>query len=383
MSKTRSGYFFLSFALLIVAVLTPVVLVTGLNDISVKTSINLYKNRVNSLNTGGTLATEKFSDFIARFENDIYGRSEIQAEANNQDGPSLKYAFFAKASLVPSLKNEINGVQPVARPVNSELFDIGRFKIFNNQIIDVNQRFALELNEDVNNFRDANYFYSLPALGTGNATDLECEPFSVVRDLNGADPIDHPCNFNKISVGDSIVIPLYVKQDNNVDLFDFDKKMIVRFKAPCTGFVAECDEQNRIGINEGFFVDFALFDKENAKVWRGGQEKIRSDNLYLDIRFANRTFTELGLVVNGDQIISDLGALSRPVLIVKIKNEAIFDEDNIELPYLEYQVIANHQFGDNKLTMTSSVINEDREYRMQALEYKPEVNVDLGVVFGN
>ena len=59
------------------------------------------------------------------------------------------------------------------------------------------------------------------------------------------------------------------------------------------------------------------------------------------------------------------------------------ENNNLDIPYLEYQARSAKPFSDNKVTMTANIINSGRTYNMDSRQFKPEINVDLGVVFGN
>jgi len=414
MLKTKSGYFFLSFALLIVAVITPVVLVTSLNDLSVKTSINLYKNRVESFNIGENLVDSKFSDFLAvNPGSDLYGISQFQG---NNDDPRLEYKIFSQSSLTPTTSD------PQLGRVEDGSLDTMRFRerfrtIFNvdgsKKLVDLDnflreERIGVEaddrlirdrvrdgledgeledgdLEDGELELRNSNFLYTLPALGTGDATDLECVPFDLnsnilrfVRDVNFIDPLEHPCNYNKLEFGDMIAIPLFFKDaTGDVVNYDFESPMQISFRAPCNELQEYCDRRQRIGFPGTENLKMAIVGSK-GEVYQGQEVFNLLPNTILIL---NRTFfSELGLVVNGnlsiDQII-DQEELEKPMLILQSEN------NNLDIPYLEYQVRSAKPFSDNKVTMTANVINSGRTYNMDSRQFKPEINVDLGVVFGN
>ncbi len=409
MLKTKSGYFFLSFALLIVAVITPVVLVTSLNDLSVKTSINLYKNRLESFNIGENLVDSKFSDFLAANPgSDLYGISELLSRVENEDDePSLEYKIFSQSSLTPTASD------PQMGRVEDGSLDTMQFRerfrtIVNDddgstRLVDLDNflreerigveaddalvraverdREGLELDVGGVELRNANFLYTLPALGTGDATDLECVPFdlnsNILREFSFIDPLEHPCNYNKLEFGDVIAIPLFYKDANGeVVNYDFESQMQISFRGPCSEFQEYC-ANNRIGLPGNEKLKMAI-------VGSGGEVYQGQDLLNLEaetsFRLNLRFFSELGLVVNGNlninQII-DEKELEKPMLILQSEN------NNLDIPYLEYQVRSAKPFADNKVTMTANVINSGRTYNMDSRQFKPEINVDLGVVFGN
>lgn len=403
MLKTKSGYFFLSFALLIVAVITPVVLVTSLNDLSVKTSINLYKNRVDSFNIGENLVDSKFSGFLSQNPgSDLYGISELLSRGEiDGEEPSLEYKIFSQSSLTPTTLVDINGVFVN----NNILFDSmgvkDRFKVYStddgsHRLVDMDN-FSEELVEIETNqqpddvLEDANFVYTLPALGTGDATDLECVPFDLNSNILGSehesvDPLDHPCNYNKLVFGDMIVIPLfYENQRGDVVNYDFNSSMQISFRLPCPDLSEYCHDNqrnnrnnrnNRIQFPEGERLKMAILGSQ-GKVYQGREVLNLQAETTLGLNLSR--FSELGLVVNGNLLIEEIisDGVVKPMLILQSEN------NNLDAPYLEYQVRSASPFADNKVTMTANVINSGRTYKMESRQFRPEINVDLGVVFGN
>jgi len=407
MLKTKSGYFFLSFALLIVAVITPVVLVTSLNDLSVKTSINLYKNRVESFNIGENLVDSKFSRFLSQHPgSNLYGISRFQDE---EDDPRLEYKIFSQSSLTPTIS------APQLGRVEDGSLDTMRFRerfrtIVNDEgstrLVDMDNflreerigveaddrlvraverdREDLDLEDGGLELRDSIFLYTLPALGTGDATDLECVPFDLNSNIlrfdrgeNFIDPLEHPCNYNKLEFGDVIAIPLFYKDNGEVVNYDFESPLQISFRTPCSEFQEYCDANDRMGFPRNEKLKMAILGS-GGNVYQGQSilELLPESQLTL----SNLFFSELGLVVNGNLRINEIiedEELEKPMLILQSEN------NNLDIPYLEYQVRSSKPFSDNKVTMTANVINSGRTYNMESREFKPEINVDLGVVFGN
>jgi len=407
MLKTKSGYFFLSFALLIVAVITPVVLVTSLNDLSVKTSINLYKNRLESFNIGENLVDSKFSDFLAANPgSDLYGISELLPRGENEGAePSLEYKIFSQSSLTPTTLNLAEANRPYldsmgfAKRFKTYSLDDGSPRLVDIENFSQDERIGFDVDEELRravvreraedpdvdddlNLLDSRFLYTLPALGTGDATDLECVPFdlnsNILREFSFIDPLEHPCNYNKLEFGDMIAIPLFYKDANgNVENYDFESPMQISFRGPCNDLSEHCEDRLRMNLPRGEKLKMAILGS-GGEVYQG-QELLNLEeetSFRLDLRF----FSELGLVVNGNlrinQII-DQEELEKPMLILQSEN------NNLNIPYLEYQVRSTKPFADNKVTMTANVINSGRTYNMDSRQFKPEINVDLGVVFGN
>ena len=409
MLKTKSGYFFLSFALLIVAVITPVELVTSLNDLSVKTSINLYKNRVESFNIGENLVDSKFSRFLSQHPgSNLYGISRFQDE---EDDPRLEYKIFSQSSLTPTTSDlgvlrwaddgSIDTMQFRERfrtivndGESTRLVDMDNFLREERVGVEADDRLirAIERDRVPDEERvledgelqliNSNFLYTLPALGTGDATDLECVPFDLNSNIlrfdrgeNFIDPLEHPCNYNKLEFGDVIAIPLFYKDNGEVVNYDFDSPLQISFRTPCSEFQEYCDANDRMGFPRNENLKMAILGS-GGDVFQGNQLDLQEDT-NLNWRLTN--FSKLGLVVNDDLLINEIIARGseKPLLILQSEN------NNLDIPYLEYQVRSAKPFSDNKVTMTANIINSGRTYNMDSRQFKPEINVDLGVVFGN
>ena len=93
-----------------VAVLTPVILVTSMNDLSVKTSINLYQNKLQSRNFGMSELDTKFEEFLGlntdpldKFDSNL--DVPLNGENGEDDNNQLLYRFNSRSTLTPSNLN--------------------------------------------------------------------------------------------------------------------------------------------------------------------------------------------------------------------------------------------------------------------------------------
>lgn len=420
MSKTKSGYFFLSFALLMVAVLTPVILVTSMNDLSVKTSINLYQNKLQSRNFGMSELDAKFEEFLGlntdpldKFDSNL--DVPLGGENGEDDNNQLLYRFNSRSTLIPS--NLIGALTRFASTNRTTrgLFDVNKilfrpttddpntgvfvdtsrdFNLEAERILDnENNRVNLDVGDD--NLRLPEFYYNiLPAAGTGDASSFDCRDFDLNLDLFSRepefippqmDPMDNPCNFNKWSVGESILIPLY--HDGQKVIVNGDAKMALRLRLPCVDNKPFCNETERHNLSsDESLIQVALVDMESDKVWVAAN-RIEFSKL---INFRTLALTELGIVVNGSENISGIlseNNLEKPALVLKLVDDRRqLTRDGRDMgPFseLSYQVVSSVPFADNKLVMTASVFSNSRLYDLGSRVFEPEVNIDLGVVFGN
>jgi len=420
MSKTKSGYFFLSFALLMVAVLTPVILVTSMNDLSVKTSINLYQNKLQSRNFGMSELDTKFEEFLGlntdpldKFDSNL----DVPFDGANgeDDNNQLLYRFNSRSTLIPSNLNRALADFASTNLNTRGLFDVDKIRFrpttddrdtgvfvdtsrdFNleaERILDnENNRVNLDLGDD--NLIIPEFYYNiLPAAGTGDASSFDCRDFDLNLDLFARepefippqmDPMDNPCNFNKWSVGESILIPLYHNSEKVV--LDVGNRMALRLRLPCVDNEPFCNETERHNLSENeSLIQVALVDMESDKVWVADN---RTEFSKL-INLRNLNMLELGININEPQRISavlDDAQLVKPALVLKLvddRRELEFGGQKIgPFSELSYQVVSSVPFADNKLVMTASVLSNSRLYDLGSRVFEPEVNIDLGVVFGN
>ena len=420
MSKTKSGYFFLSFALLMVAVLTPVILVTSMNDLSVKTSINLYQNKLQSRNFGMSELDTKFEEFLGlntdpldKFDSNL--DVPLNGENGEDDNNQLLYRFNSRSTLTPSNLNRALADFNSTNRDTRGLFDVDKIRFrptidvpntgvfvdtsrdFNleaERILDnENNRVNLDVGDD-NLILPEFYYNILPAAGTGDASSFDCRDFDLNLDLFARepefippqmDPMDNPCNFNKWSVGESILIPLYHNSEKVV--LNVGNRMGIRLRLPCVDNKPFCDEtvRHNLSSNESL-IQVALVDMESDKVWVA-DNRIEFSKL---INLRNLNMLELGININEPQRISavlDDVQLVKPALVLKLADDRRqLTRDGLDMgPFseLSYQVVSSVPFADNKLVMTASVFSNSRLYDLGSRVFEPEVNIDLGVVFGN
>jgi hypothetical protein len=472
MLKTRPGYFFLSFALLIVMILTPIILVTSTNDASVKTSIALYKNRLQSTNAGKQALQSRFDSFLASPQlalSPLGARQYEPARAiDSLADASLKYIINSQASLIPSTL-DLNG-NSADECVDNPSFACDDLKVFQGETIINENRFSLSQDRLAYNLveqerqerqeRDAagengaanendrlaedaaarfvpfeladenqqvqaaadlgpvqHFYYSIPALGTGNASRLECKYFSLNQELLGPlkfiqalnpneqpkylDPLNHPCNLNSIQAKEQIAIPLF-NVNNPIDYDDL--KLGIRIFSKCSSGRPVCDIDRRIDLrvqNLGRAIfSAAIIDLEDPDFLYFNENFITTSQLNTATLYQivtpgldanNRRgaaiaalFTPTDILANGRQTLADIIANNEnDRMLVIILNFLETQLGNASLDEIEYQVLSNQAIGDNKVVAAGELKYLDRNYKLKNLSWQPEFDIDTGVVFGN
>lgn len=112
---------------------------------------------------------------------------------------------------------------------------------------------------------DSDYagMFSVPTPGTGNVAP-NCDPLKAVTngvvsydgiDYPTADPADHPCNWNRINVGETVTIPLYYTDSTGqaVNLFTPQNastaQLFVRIRTACENNAVMCDKADRMELD--------------------------------------------------------------------------------------------------------------------------------------
>jgi len=458
-------------------ILTPIILVTSTNDASVKTSIALYKNRLQSTNAGKQALQSRFDSFLTSRQLALspLGAREYQPARpiGSLEGASLKYIINSQASLIPSTL-DLNG-NSTDECVDNPSFACDDLRVFQGETIINANRFSLSQDRLAYNLvaqeleerqerqeRDAagengaandndppaedaaarfvpfesavenqpggaaaelrlveHFYYSIPALGTGNASRLECKYFSLNQELlgplkfiqapNGAeqakylDPLNHPCNLNSIQAKEQIAIPLF--NVNNPNSIDYDElELGIRIFSKCSSGRPVCDIEHRI-IQNGEAFDSAIFsaaiiDLQDPDFLYFDENfittsQLNTATLYQIVtpgRDANNgrggviapLFTPTDILANGRQTLANIIAdHENDRMLVIILNFLETQLGNASLDEIEYQVLSNQAIGDNKVVAAGELKYLDRNYKLKNLSLQPEFDIDTGVVFGN
>lgn len=109
---------------------------------------------------------------------------------------------------------------------------------------------------------DIKMFYTVPALGTGNANNETCTPFQLnltdTYTYNGQtypiDPLEHPCNWNWIEKNETVAIPLFTRVDDpdneGQTLIRYQKPELLslRLRYPCLNTSGYCHPEERLEL---------------------------------------------------------------------------------------------------------------------------------------
>lgn len=131
---------------------------------------------------------------------------------------------------------------------------------------------------------DSDYsgMYGVPTPGTGNVAP-DCDPLKAVTtglvsydgvDYATADPADHPCNWNKIRVGETVTIPLYYTDSNGqeVNLFNAanaaNAQFFLRIRTACEDNEVMCSEADRMKLDDSTAGDASVDYNDAIVNWQ-------------------------------------------------------------------------------------------------------------------
>lgn len=275
--------------------------------------------------------------------------------------------------------------------------------------------------------------YNVPTPGTGNVggyCDTLDPPISksdkhseylipgMEEPFELSDPSEHPCNWNKIKVGETITIPLYFV-DNNGDAVPFLQtnyasysSMIIRMRTPCKDGNDICDKMYRYNLADNpnsnlteavpyndpvvswqivtektaeypSYVLSAISDFENSddeELKSGTSTVILESKINEAKQDAIAPFTVFGLTDSGSFgrdinkckgtirqfLLAESGScwegktINKPVLKLSVIGNIISNElDEGKLPFLEYQIITSAFSGDNSPTNSVQTITAE------------------------
>jgi hypothetical protein len=206
---------------------------------------------------------------------------------------------------------------------------------------------------------DIDFYYTVPALGTGDANNEKCQPFKL--DLTTkTDPLDHPCNWNRIEANQTVAIPLFIRDPEDPDNLIYpnvttgDYLLALRLRFPCTNNKRECEPRERpisettppdIETSTDWITNlteddskkmftYSIVDKKTGTVYQP-QSNVNSqsyrDNLNNNFEI---TLNRLRMEIAEDQLNSNLRTPSKVFLFDSFKNISNIDLTgiNTDLP---------------------------------------------------
>lgn len=232
--------------------------------------------------------------------------------------------------------------------------------------------------------------YYLPIPGTGNAAPTE--DCSILDDDQD---IDHACNWNKLTVGESVTIPLYYEDGYGTRTFPDTMGLTgwyLRMRTPCVDGDLDCDAADRYVISDktaGTF--YQTTDNPAVVLWEVvGETSTGSVNMIPNDSLSSSTvrnlainteiyeglidFTPWSSTSNLDNVV--LMAISHGTLtgfdsIYDFIRDSVYsdlyfnmniintleDTSGSAIPYLEYQVVIDASNG-SPMVPTAEVIGE-------------------------
>ena len=244
-AQPREGYFVLFFAVVLTMLMLPVLSGVLTTTVETRSEIADYYQAETARNEGESILFNKLESLsrehgLGYFETDI-----IETE----DGRTVEYTFSA-ASVVTTPSTYTYGDLNLATPRTPTACSTW---VDEDDDGDLSFRGCEEEYPELATAVDDPYFYyTVPALGTGDVGGADCQPGKLPPELEGVeDPLDHPCSWNKLSLGQNVAIPLYINTSESETTYEVYKpeSLTLRLRFKCEEFEdTYCPDEERLYI---------------------------------------------------------------------------------------------------------------------------------------
>ncbi len=231
------------------------------------------------------------------------------------------------------------------------------------------------------------YINPLPKTGSAGTN---CKAYNPSTSPN-IDPIDHPCNWNKLELGsnmiDRVAIPLYYKNpgDNFVEPFYGQPRaqLAIKIRTPCEtnadsfGYCADSDRyvldeteddivaqwqlSGMCGEKECTFVptDVPPTSAYLSSMIRDSYINDANDKGFILLDSSSLFFEGFSTTTKESQLIKDIltSSLQKPILTLFLMDKLqSLNGRNVEsVPYLEYQIVTGVPTATSKMSITAEV----------------------------
>jgi len=330
-SNERGGYFVLFFAMLITMLMLPILTSVLTQTIETRQNIATFQKSSNLVTLGNSALKAKLDEL----SKEGLGRKQT-GEMDLGDGITLHYDY-SSISKLPVMDTGFSVTE--LAPIDAKLID------------DSEDGLSIDSLGTALGYLEAE-IYTVPALGTGDAGGEECVPGVIneatYKDGEPVDPLDHPCNWSTLSVGESVTLPFYRQDDDWTNTVPPDyvvaapENLLLRVRLKCADNSYLCKNEDRLVLwDEGFikkdgYLSPALNDPKadfskrildlalmaNGKVYVPNTESIR---------------------VIGDELPSGKHKHSQEITVQKMRNDSNdTNRDTVEYIERRFELYSNN-----------------------------------------
>jgi hypothetical protein len=242
----RKGYFLIAFSLILVMLQVPIWVNMLSLDYKIKSEIKRWNESDYVTGLGNSIMQAELN----KLSNNGPGFFAFNEPVTHTDTPSgepltVTYNFLGASVIpVPTGYNESDLSKSII-PGGPAVLDAVYANCANTVITGLCSTGPLMFGSTVV-ASSPKHIYTSPAMGTGNAGS-ECQPGQIRKDLYypvegtagetlmPVDPLDDPCQWDKIALGQTVAIPLFIldpEDQNKVHVFDPDT-LVLRVRKPC------------------------------------------------------------------------------------------------------------------------------------------------------
>ena len=251
--KPREGYFVLFFAIVVTMLMLPVLSSVLTTTVETRSQVANYYRAETARNQGESVLFNKLETLsrehgLGYFEQgDVFlDDEEAGTTLPDEERPRVTYKFSAASVTTTPSKYSPDDLNVPTEADNCTTW-----------MNEDGDRLSFEGCEDEPSLEslpgetDPYYYYTVPALGTGDVGGADCElgkinldyypeVEGVTSDFEGQliDPLDHPCSWNQLSLGQNVGIPLYVNTSESPDRYEvfIPESLTLRVRFKCNDF---------------------------------------------------------------------------------------------------------------------------------------------------
>jgi len=243
--EPRKGYFLILFALILTMLILPIIARTLEHTITVRENIAAYNKASSARYYGESVLLSKLTQRRHEYGLGYFESGEILKD--EETGESVSYRYSAASTIpVPTSYDLGPGVDC------ENAYELGNYEC---------EDIQLRTDNEGGTATPRRFYYTVPALGTGNASqDCRFNKVNFKKNYPGTeagqgepvDPLDDPCNWNKLALGQNTTFPLYINPpDDPTQLKVYHPRTLkLRVRMRCAGGIRDlCVPEDRLVIS--------------------------------------------------------------------------------------------------------------------------------------